>query len=61
MTDNSSWRAIREEKEALRKAKAKPVNPGVIVAHVQAQRVRKAIVGRLCGQPGPEHRAGGER
>lgn len=61
MSASTHWRAIREEKEALRKAKAKPVNPGAVVASVQAWKVRKAYVGRLCGNVGADHKAGGMR
>lgn len=54
-------RIRREEIQALQTAKPKGVDLEALRAHLQGNKVVGAYVGRLCGQVGVDHKAGGMR
>jgi hypothetical protein len=56
------WRKMKAELEEIKKVRPpKEPSPGKVRAEVQADKVRRPYVGRLCGVPGADHKAGGVR
>lgn len=60
--DYKRIRATAKSLEEVRQVKPQLPSPGQVTAsRLLADKVRRPYTGRLCGNVGPEHRAGGVR